>query len=136
LNRLVRDCFSGILFVSTAGLVALILAYPSRIAHGQAPASKAASAPAGNAQNGKKLYNSYGCYQCHGYAGQGGAGPRVGPKPIPFQAFVQYVRTPKNQMPPYTSKVLKDSELADIYAFLQSLPEPPKAKDIPLLNND
>ena len=38
-------------------------------------------------------------------------------------------------MPPYTSKVVSDSELADIYAFLQSLPQPPAAKSIPLLNN-
>jgi cytochrome c1 len=37
-------------------------------------------------------------------------------------------------MPPYTEKVVTDQELADIYAFLKSLPEPSKAKDIPLLN--
>jgi hypothetical protein len=38
-------------------------------------------------------------------------------------------------MPPYTAKVLSDKDLADIYAFLQSLQQPPTAKDIPLLNN-
>ena len=38
-------------------------------------------------------------------------------------------------MPPYTSKVVSDSEMADIYAFLQSLPQPPAVKDIPLLND-
>jgi cytochrome c1 len=37
-------------------------------------------------------------------------------------------------MPPYTEKTVSDQELADIYAYLKSLPEPPKAKDIPLLN--
>jgi cytochrome c1 len=36
-------------------------------------------------------------------------------------------------MPPYTSKITSDAELADIYAFLQSLPHPPDAKNIPLL---
>jgi hypothetical protein len=36
-------------------------------------------------------------------------------------------------MPPYTSKVLPDSELADIYAFVQSAPQPPKADSIPQL---
>jgi hypothetical protein len=37
-------------------------------------------------------------------------------------------------MPPYTEKVLPDKELADIYAFLKSLPRPPAATSIPLLN--
>jgi cytochrome c1 len=37
-------------------------------------------------------------------------------------------------MPPYTEKVVSGQEFADIYAFLKSLPEPPKAKSIPLLN--
>ena len=36
------------------------------------------SAPAGNAENGKKIFTSYGCYQCHNYAAHGGgAGPRL-----------------------------------------------------------
>jgi len=38
-------------------------------------------------------------------------------------------------MPPYTSKVVSDQDLADIYVFLQSQAQPPAAKDIPLLNN-
>ena len=91
---------------------------------------------AGNAQNGKRIYTRYGCYQCHGREGQGSSvtGPRVGPHPIPFEAFVWYVRHPTGEMPPYTGKLVSDPELADIYAFLQSLPEPPAAKSIPLLN--
>lgn len=94
------------------------------------------TAPAGNVQNGKRIYTSYGCYQCHGRQGQGSSatGSRLGPKPIPFSAFVLYVRTPAGQMPPYTSKVVSDAELADIYSFLESLPQPPAAKSIPLLN--
>jgi len=93
------------------------------------------TAPAGNAQNGKKIYTSHGCYQCHGLQALGGsAGSRLGPQPIPFSAFVMYVRTPTGQMPPYTSKLVSDAELADIYAFLASLPQPPPAKSIALLN--
>lgn len=104
------------------------------------PASEAApkseAVPAGNAQNGKRIYTSYGCYQCHGYSAQGGtAGPRLGPNPISFSAFVKYTRQPTGQMPPYTSKVVSDSELADIYAFLQAIPKPPDPKSIPLLND-
>ena len=51
----------------------------------------------------------------------------LGPDPMPFGAFVFQVRTPRDQMPPYTAKVLSDAQLADIYAFVQSQPQPPKA---------
>jgi mono/diheme cytochrome c family protein len=97
-----------------------------------------AAAPSGNAQHGKQIFASYGCYQCHGREGQGGLGtgaPKLGPKPVAFAAFSRYVRQPAGQMPPYTSKVVSDQDMADIYAFLQSVPQPPPAKDIPLLNN-
>lgn len=95
----------------------------------------AAFAQSPDAQNGRKLFARFGCYQCHQREAQGAAatGPRLGPRPIPYANFVKYVRRPTGQMPPYTAKVVKDSELADIYAFLQSLPEPPAVKDIPLL---
>ena len=94
--------------------------------------------PSGNAQRGQKIFADYGCYQCHGREGQGGLGtgaPRLGPRPIAFVTFSRYIRQPAGQMPPYTSKVVSDQDLADIYAFLQSRPQPPPAKSIPLLNN-
>ena len=87
-----------------------------------------------SAQNGKKLFDSYGCYQCHDHDGHGGAGARLAPNPIPFTAFSKYVRQPTGEMPPYTKKVVTDQELADIYAYLQSIPKPPDAKTIPALN--
>ena len=90
-------------------------------------------APAGNAMNGAKIYISYGCYQCHGYAAQGGAGARLAPKPIAFAAFTKYVRKPTQQMPPYTAKVVTDQELADIYAFLLTIPAPPDPNSITLM---
>jgi mono/diheme cytochrome c family protein len=37
-------------------------------------------------------------------------------------------------MPPYTAKVLSDAQLADIWAYVRTLPESRPAKDIPLLN--
>jgi mono/diheme cytochrome c family protein len=90
-----------------------------------------------NAQNGQRLYARYGCYECHGGEGQGSAqtgGSRLGPIQIPFASFVSYVRQPAGQMPPYTKKAVSDAELADIYAFLKSRPDPASAKGIPLLN--
>jgi ubiquinol-cytochrome c reductase cytochrome c subunit len=101
-------------------------------AQGQAPA---AAAPAGNSDNGRKLFVSYGCYQCHGYEAQGSSatGPRLGPRPIAYAQVNKYLRAPTGQMPPYTTKVLPDKDLADIYAFLQSRPQPPALESIPLL---
>jgi ubiquinol-cytochrome c reductase cytochrome c subunit len=91
------------------------------------------TAPAGNAEQGKKLFVSYGCYQCHGYEAQGSSatGPRLGPRPIPFTAFSRYVRQPTGQMPPYTAKVVSDADMANLYAFVLSRPAP--ATNIPLL---
>ena len=100
---------------------------------GTQPAPSAQAAPAGNVENGKKIYSSYGCYQCHGYVGQGGAGARLAPRPIAFAAFTRYVRKPTGQMPPYTGKVVSDQEMADIYAFLLTIPAPPAANTIPIL---
>jgi len=109
----------------TLGLVAAVVG----VGLAQTPA------PAGNAQNGRKLFASDGCYQCHGYEAQGATptGPRLGPRPIAFAQFSKYVRQPTGQMPPYTSKVVPDAALADIYAFLQSLPAPPSVDSIPAL---
>jgi mono/diheme cytochrome c family protein len=93
--------------------------------------------PAGNAQNGKKLFMSDGCYECHGQQGQGAAqtgAARIGPPQLSYEGFQNYVRGPKNQMPPYSAKALPEQDLSDIYAYLKSIPMPPKGKDIPLLN--
>ena len=93
--------------------------------------------PSGNAQNGRKIFMNDGCYECHGRQGQGAAqtgAARIGPPQLSFEGFQNYVRSPKNQMPPYTAKALPDQDLADIYVYLKSIPMPPKGKDIPLLN--
>jgi ubiquinol-cytochrome c reductase cytochrome c subunit len=106
-----------------------ILAVAAAAAGQSTPAASNASsqAPAGNAANGKKLFTTIGCYQCHGYEAQGSTatGPRLAPRPLPFAALSKYVRRPTGQMPPYTTKVLSDMELADIYAFLMSVPAAP-----------
>ena len=102
---------------------------------GTAPAqSSAAPTGAGNAVNGKKLYVMAGCYECHDNEGQGGAGtgPRLAP-PIGFAAFIHQLRSPSDEMPPYTAKVLTDADVTDIYAFLGSVPKAPALASIPLL---
>src|SRR5262245_10675767 len=96
------------------GAMASLLAAQTRAAQN--------TAPAGNVENGKKIFAAYGCYQCHGYVGQGGGGgARLNnPVPLNWPNFTKYVRHPAGQMPPYTAKVVTDQELADIYAYLQS----------------
>jgi len=100
--------------------------------------SQANASPAGDATSGKRIYSNDGCYECHGREGQGStlSGPRVGPDPIPFPAFVRYLRQPAGQMPPYTTRVVSDAELANIYAFLKSLPKPAPAQSLRLLNDE
>ena len=93
-----------------------------------------AAAPKGNPENGKKIFDGYGCYQCHNYAANGGgAGPRLAPNPMAWTAFSRYVRAPRDQMPPFSRKVLSDQELADVYAYLQTVPAPSAAGSIPIL---
>jgi ubiquinol-cytochrome c reductase cytochrome c subunit len=91
-----------------------------------APSSAAAAAPARNLENGKKLFEKYGCSDCHGLLGQGAptSGPRIAPNPLPLEAFIRYVRAPRLQMPPYTTKVMPDQELADVRAYLATVPKP------------
>jgi mono/diheme cytochrome c family protein len=94
----------------------------------------AAQAPAGRVDAGAAIYRKVGCFQCHVNEGQGGAnGPKVGPDPVPFARFTQYIRKPTGDMPPYTEKVLSAQDLADIYAFLRARPRPPAVSAIPLL---
>ncbi len=102
------------------------------VSHADAQSQKAPPPPnpfpklVGSAAAGKDLYIKDGCYECHGLVGQGGtSGPRLGPRPVPVDALISYVRQPAGQMPPYTSKVISDQELADIHEFLESLPHPP-----------
>jgi mono/diheme cytochrome c family protein len=119
------------------GATILLLVPAGRAQNAAQPGAKSESAPAGNTETGKKIFTKDGCYECHGREGQGaaqGAGPRIGPLQLSFEAFTKYVHQPTGQMPPYTSKVITDQELADIFAYLQSRPKAAPSKDIPLLN--
>ena len=113
-------------------IVALVL--PGRAG---GSASGQTNAPAGNPVNGKALFMADGCYQCHGTVGQGsrGTGPRLAPNPVPYEGFAQQVRKPANVMPPYTPLVLSDAQLADVYAYVSSLPGPAKSEDVKIFTD-
>jgi mono/diheme cytochrome c family protein len=92
--------------------------------------------PPGDPVNGKRVFLADGCFYCHGTTGAGGgnAGPRLAPGPLPLEGVKAKVRTASGRMPVYSPAVLQDSEIADIVAYLQSIPPGKPAKDIPLLN--
>jgi mono/diheme cytochrome c family protein len=93
-----------------------------------------AMAQQGDAKRGSKMYVDYSCYACHGFSGQNGPGRRLVPMKMATVAFTAYVRSPgTNQMPSYSAKVLTDAQLADIWAYVKTLPDSPEAKDIPLV---
>ena len=118
--------------IAVAGLVAAALA-------GFTGAARAQDAPPGDAVEGKRLYLAVGCFTCHGRSGQGGA--MNGPAPVlaktqmPFEGFKGQLRSPVNDMPAYSEKVMTDKQVADIYAFVESLPGPRPTKDMKIFDN-
>ncbi len=119
------------------GLLLAAVAIPA----GTGTGASAAQDPAGlegDAERGAALFEDYTCYGCHGYTGETGRGPRLNPPRLRQRQFIGYLRNPPNprQMPPYRQADVSDQKLADIYAFLTSLPPAsPDAEDIPVLRD-
>jgi mono/diheme cytochrome c family protein len=120
--------FMRIVQVSAAAVIALVACLGGQ-----------GSALAASAEKGKTAFVKNGCWQCHDYNGQGSVatsnGKVIARTQLPLEAFVSFVRTSNGPMPPYRAPVLSDDDLGDIYAYLQSLPEPKAVSDIPLLNS-
>jgi len=93
--------------------------------------------PNGDALRGQVTYLRVGCYECHGTRGAGGgiAGPAIVPRLIPIEAFTAQLRIPMHEMPPYETGLLSDQDVKDLYAYLLSIPEGRRAKQIPELNH-
>ena len=119
-------------------LLALVLTQVvvTHVAGVQAASAQDPTALRGDIENGKMLFKDYTCFGCHGYTGETGRGPRLNPPRLNQDRFITYLRNPPNprRMPPYQQADVSDQKLADIYAFLQSLPSgSPEAESIPLL---
>jgi mono/diheme cytochrome c family protein len=97
----------------------------------------AGAALAADAAKGKAAYMKFGCWQCHGTEGQGSAitsqGKVLAPDPMPLETFVKFVRSTNRSMPPYSEQVLSDQDLADMHAYLSTIPKGKDYKGIPLL---
>jgi len=106
---------------------------------GLALPAQAQDAPKGDVANGQRVYLADGCFTCHGRSGQGGnyygTTPTLAKTELPFEGFKQQLRDPVRVMPAYAEAVVSDKEVADIYAFLQTLSGRRPAKDFPILNN-
>jgi mono/diheme cytochrome c family protein len=88
------------------------------------------------ADRGKQTYMRVGCYQCHGTNGQGNdAGPALTPNTLPAVGMAAFIRLNPGRMPVYPEEVLSDAEIADIVAFLRSVPPPPSADSIEILRD-
>jgi ubiquinol-cytochrome c reductase cytochrome c subunit len=95
------------------------------------------AAAAASAENGKKALVAHGCWQCHGFEGQGSVatsnGKVIAHTELPYESFEAFVRGTNRAMPPYSETILSSADLADIYAYLQSVPTPPAVESIQLL---
>src|SRR5260370_41966277 len=81
--------------------------------------------PAGNAENGKRLFLRDGCWECHGYAGQGGRdGARLAATSLTAPQLTRDVRRPSGAMPAYIEHGLDDEELVDVWAYWSAMPAP------------
>src|ERR1700730_16745866 len=118
----------GFFMVLASTVAVLLTAMPTEA--GTTGAPRQASKPAmGNVQNGKLVFEIQGCNICHGSEGEGlatlgqkGAVTRLARPSRALPISIQQMRKPAGQMPPYSSQKVSDADLADVYAFLQTLP--------------
>jgi len=94
--------------------------------------AQAQDTPKGDPKAGLANFQKYGCYSCHGIVGQGTMrdGPRINAAGIGYAAVLTQLRTPRYEMPAYTAVQIPDSGVADIYAYLTTLPKPPDPKSL------
>ena len=77
-----------------------------------------------DAGHGQEFFNSLGCTACHGPQGEGRIGPTIAQTDLPLSRVVRQVRAPYQNMPRFGPDQVSEAGIADIYAFLQTLPKP------------
>ncbi len=85
----------------------------------------------GNPTNGQNLFFSLGCNVCHGDTGEGLVGPTIAQTIVSLERVIQQYRDPLETMQEFPPDKVSDEEIADIYAWLQTVPRPPDAAVIP-----
>ena len=64
---------------------------------------------------GADIYIRKGCLGCHGASGRGGVGPQLARTPLTLDAFLNQLRNPRGNMPPFN---LSDTDLMAMVAFI------------------
>ena len=85
----------------------------------------------GNPVNGQALFFELGCNVCHGDRGEGVVGPTIAKTVVPLERVRQQYRQPFEAMQEFPEDKVSDDEIADIYAWLQSVERPPDSEVIP-----
>ena len=73
---------------------------------------------------GREIFFANGCSICHGENGEGLIGPTIASTRLTVDEVITQYRTPRGFMPPFPADRLPDEDVANIYAWLQTLPLP------------
>jgi mono/diheme cytochrome c family protein len=107
--------------VSYRNAVAFVLVAGLAVGSGKAVA-QSSKADAASIANGKSAFAAAGCVACHGAQAQGTSiAPAIAPPPLDLPAMISSVRQPTGKMPPVPVATVSDQQIADIYAYLQSI---------------
>ena len=72
-------------------------------------------------KQGQRLFYEAGCFYCHGIKAEGDIGPKIARTKLSLKSVIRQVYYPEDEMPVFSPATLSESDLAAIYAYLQSL---------------
>ena len=94
------------------------------------PLAQGGNTPAaGNAQAGQAWWEAANlsfCSRCHGVKGEGGFGPDLAGRLLSIDQYKQAIRKPWGIMPAFIEQQISDQDIANLNAYLTSLPRVPE----------
>jgi len=89
------------------------------------------AAQQGDPARGMTVWAQKNCKSCHGTMGEGRyAGPRAGDG-FTAEQWINQVRNPRSMMPAFRPDQVSDQEVADMNAYMQTLPKPASFTPVP-----
>ncbi len=86
-----------------------------------------------NPVRGAELFIANGCQVCHGDVGEGIVGPTIAQTGLDIHGVLSQYRRPRGVMQRFTAEQIPVEDIADVWAWLQTLPLPDELIDP---NND